>query len=192
MWYIALIDLRILKNPCIPWIKPIWSWCMIFLIYCWILSNLSIMREINPEYSLKGLMLKLKLQYFGPSDVNSRFTGKFPDWERLKAEGEEGIRGWDNWMASLMQWTCTWANFGRWWETESPGVLHHGVHGVTKTQTQQGNWKETAEDLFKKIGDKKGTVHTKNGMIKNRKDSKNLTEAEEIKYRWQEYTEEVY
>ena len=37
MWYIALIDLRILKNPCIPGIKPTWSWCMIFLMCCWIL-----------------------------------------------------------------------------------------------------------------------------------------------------------
>ena len=43
-------------------------------------------------------------------------------WERLKA-GEEGIRGWDGWMASPMQWTWTWANFGRWWGTERPVVL---------------------------------------------------------------------
>ena len=32
MWCITLIDLRILTNPCIPGIKPTWSWCMIFLI----------------------------------------------------------------------------------------------------------------------------------------------------------------
>ena len=32
-------------------------------------------------------------------------------WERSRAEGEEGIRGWDGWMASLMQWIWTWANF---------------------------------------------------------------------------------
>ena len=31
------VDLQILKNPCIPGIKPTWSWCMIFLICCWIL-----------------------------------------------------------------------------------------------------------------------------------------------------------
>jgi len=37
MWCITLIDLRILKNPCIPGIKPIWSWCMIFLMCCWTL-----------------------------------------------------------------------------------------------------------------------------------------------------------
>ena len=37
MWCIMLIDFQILKNPCIPGIKPTWSWCMIFLICCWIL-----------------------------------------------------------------------------------------------------------------------------------------------------------
>ena len=37
MWWITLIDLWILKNPCIPGIKPTWSWCIIFLMCCWIL-----------------------------------------------------------------------------------------------------------------------------------------------------------
>ena len=46
-------------------------------------------------------------------------------------------------------------------------------------------------DLFKKIGDNKGTFHAKMGTIKNRI-SKDLREAEEIKKRWQEYTEELY
>ena len=44
-------------------------------------------------------------------------------WERLKAEGEQAVRGWNGWMASLMQWMWTWANFGRWWGTERPGML---------------------------------------------------------------------
>ena len=46
-------------------------------------------------------------------------------------------------------------------------------------------------DLFKKIGDIKGTSHAKMGMIKDRND-KDLTEAEEVQERWQEYTEELY
>ena len=41
--------------------------------------NQSILREINPEYSLEGLMLKLKLQYFGISDAYSRLIWKVPD-----------------------------------------------------------------------------------------------------------------
>ena len=46
-------------------------------------------------------------------------------------------------------------------------------------------------DLFKKIRDTKGTFHGKMGSITNRKDTE-LTEAEDIKKRWQEYTEELY
>ena len=46
-------------------------------------------------------------------------------------------------------------------------------------------------DLFKKIRDTKGTFHAKMGSIKDRK-GMDLTEAEEIKKRWQEYTEELY
>ena len=43
---------------------------------------------------------------------------------KIEEAEEEGIRGWDGWMASLMQWTWTWVNSGRWWGTEKPGVLH--------------------------------------------------------------------
>ena len=39
-------------------------------------------------------------------------------WERLKA-GKEGDIGWDCWMATLIQWTWTWANSGRWWDKEA-------------------------------------------------------------------------
>ena len=46
-------------------------------------------------------------------------------------------------------------------------------------------------DHFKKIRDAKGTFHSKTGTIKDR-NSMDLTEAEDVKKRWQEYTEEVY
>ena len=46
-------------------------------------------------------------------------------------------------------------------------------------------------DLFKKIRDTKGTFHAKMSTIKDR-NGRNLTEAEDIKKRWQEYTEELY
>ena len=36
IWCITLIDLRILKNPCIPGISPTWSWCMILSMWCWL------------------------------------------------------------------------------------------------------------------------------------------------------------
>ena len=50
---------------------------------------------------------------------------------------------------------------------------------------------QKATDLFKKIRDTKGTFHAKMGTIKDR-DDMDLTEAEDIKKRWQEYTEELY
>ena len=60
-------------------------------------SNQSIIKEISPEYSLEGLMLKLKLQYFGYL-MQELTHWKTPRcWERLRA-GEEGKRGWDSWM----------------------------------------------------------------------------------------------
>ena len=85
-------------------------------------SNQSILKEISPEYSLEGLMLKLKLQYF--SHLMWRADSLEKPWcgERLKS-GEADNRGWDGWMASLTQWTWVWASSGRWWRTGKPGLL---------------------------------------------------------------------
>ena len=51
-----------------------------------------ILKEINPDYSLEGRMLKLKLQYFGHLMQRADSLEKTQNWERLKAE-EEGDRG---------------------------------------------------------------------------------------------------
>ena len=58
-------------------------------------------------------------------------------------------------------------------------------------ETEENNRMGKTRDLVKKIRDTKGTFHAKMGSIKNR-NGKNLTEAEHIKKRWQEYTEELY
>ena len=75
---------------------------------------------------------------------------------------------------------------GPWWAT---------VHGVAKSQTQlstfNSNRIEKTRDLFKKIKDTKGLFHPKMGTIMDR-NGMDLTEAEEIKKRKQEYTEELY
>ena len=63
-------------------------------------SNQSILKEINPKYSLEGL--KRKLQYFG--HLMGR-TDSFEKRETLKAGGEGDNREGDGWMASLTQWT---------------------------------------------------------------------------------------
>ena len=56
-------------------------------------SNQSILREINPEYSLEGLMLKLKLQYFGDLMGTENLLEKSLMLGRLMAEREESVRG---------------------------------------------------------------------------------------------------
>ena len=86
-------------------------------------SNQSILKEINPEYSLEGLMLKLKFQYVGHLMQRADSCKRPWCWERLKAVGKGDNRGWDGWMASLTQWTWIWANSWRWWRTGRTGVL---------------------------------------------------------------------
>ena len=86
-------------------------------------SNQSILKELNPGCSLEGLMLKLKLQYFGhltwrtDSFANTLMLG----W--LKAGGERDNRGWDAWVASLTQWTQVWVSSWTWWWTGKSVVL---------------------------------------------------------------------
>ena len=58
-------------------------------------------------------------------------------------------------------------------------------------EIQENNRMGKTTDLFKKIRDTKGTFHAKMGLIKDR-NGMDLTEAEDIKKRWQEYTEELY
>ena len=85
------------------------NWC--FWTVCWkkLLrvpwtarrSNQSILKEISPEYSLEGLMLKLKLQYFGHLMWRTDSLEKTLMLEKLNVGGEGDDRGWDGWMASL-------------------------------------------------------------------------------------------
>ena len=58
-------------------------------------------------------------------------------------------------------------------------------------EIEENNRMEKSRDLFKKIRDTKGTFHAKMGSMKDR-NGMDLTEAEDIKKRWQEYTEELY
>ena len=72
-------------------------------------------------------------------------------WERLRAEGEEGLRGWDAWMASLMQWTRTWANSRRCWARGRPDVLQSmGSQrvGQDRATEQQHHFSQTSWAFF--------------------------------------------
>ena len=75
-------------------------------------SNQSILKEISPEHSLEGLMLKL--QYFGHLMWRTDSLERLWCWKRLKVGGEGDDRGWDGWIASPTQWTWVWINSGSW------------------------------------------------------------------------------
>ena len=80
-------------------------------------SNLPILKEISPEYSLEGMMLKLKPQSFGHLMKRTDSLEKPWCWERLKVEGERTTED------EMVGWTWIWVNSGSWWWTGKPGVL---------------------------------------------------------------------
>ena len=75
-------------------------------------SNQSILKEISPEYSLEGLMLKLKLQYFGHLMWWTDSFEKALMLGKIAGRRRRGGRGWDGWTASPTWWTRVWANSG--------------------------------------------------------------------------------
>ena len=100
----------------------------------------SILKEVSPGCSLEGLMLKLKLQYFG------HLMRRVDSFEKTLMLGKiEGRRrrgwGWDGWMASPAQWTWVWVNSGSWWWTGRPGVLWFmGSQRVRHDWVTELNW----------------------------------------------------
>ena len=105
-------------------------------------------KEIQPVHpkgdqscSLEGLMLRLKLQYFGHLMRRADSFEKTLMLERLRAGGEGDNRGWDGWMASPIRWTWVWVDSGSWWWTERPGVLQFmGSQRVGHDWATELNW----------------------------------------------------
>ena len=108
------------------------NWCFWTVVLEKTLESPLNCKEIQPVHpkgdqtfrcSLEGLILKLKLQYFGHLMQRVDSLEKTLCWKGLGA-GEEGDdRGWDGWMASPTWWAWGWVNSGSWWWTGRPGML---------------------------------------------------------------------
>ena len=109
-----------------------------------IISNHSMLKEISPGCSLEGLMLRLKLQYFGYLMRRVSTHWKRPwCWEGLGAGGEGDDRGWDGWMASPTWCIWVWVNSGSWWWTGRPGVRRFmGSQRIGHNWATELNWRE--------------------------------------------------
>ena len=82
-------------------------------------SNQSILKEISPEYSLEGLVLKLKLQYFGHLMRRNNSMVKTLILGKTEGRRTGDNRGWRRWMALPTRWTWAWANSRRRWRKGS-------------------------------------------------------------------------
>ena len=108
-------------------------------------SNQSILKEISTGCALEGLMLKLKLQYFGYLMRRADSFEKTLMLGKIEGRRRGDNRGWDGWMASLTQWTWAWVDSGSWWRTGRPGELRY------KGSQRVSDWAELSSDMTERL-----------------------------------------
>ena len=101
-------------------------------------SNQSILKEINPEFSLEALMLKLKLQYFSHLMWAANSLEKTPRQGKVEGKrrrGKQRMRWLDGIIDSMDM------SFSKFWDTVKDREAWHAVvHGITKSWTRWSNW----------------------------------------------------
>ena len=112
-------------------------------------SSQSILKEINPGISLEGMMLKLKLQYFGHLMWRADSLEKLWCWEGLGAGGEGDNRGWDglDGITDLMD-----VHLSELRElVVDRKAWRAAIHGVAKSRTRLSNWTELNQNIISTV-----------------------------------------
>ena len=104
-------------------------------------SNQSIQKEISPGCSLEDWCWSWNSNTLATWCEELTHLKRLWCWEKLRAGGEGEDRGWDDWLASLTQWTWVWVNSRSWWWTGRPGVLQFmGSQRVRHDWETELNW----------------------------------------------------
>ena len=123
----------------------LWCWRRLLRVPWTARRSNQFILKISPGCSLEGLILKLKLQYFGHLMQRVDSLEKTLMLGGIGA-GEGDNRGWEGWVASPTRWTWVWVNSGSWWWTGRPGMLRFmGLQRIGHDWVTELNWTDFHE-----------------------------------------------